>query len=229
MSSGSASGDDISMDRIVRHVGALLPGNGAIRKWHDAIRYRIVGLDDATRKELSNAFIGLGHATGLNIAETFDRNDNNLLIIFTEDTSLYAKDEWVKKMFKLQGEDDKTFSERFARELKGGSKRFAVASKQDGRVLSVAEFLYTPANFPASPPIARGARLASIAFHDLTDGSVSDFLPSVMNNNLANATPTRADIAFIRALYDPEIAFNMSRAEAVPIIARKMSEQLLPN
>jgi hypothetical protein len=225
MSGSPASGDEISAKTIANHVGAILKGDGPIRKWPDPIRFRIHGLDDAGHKVLSDVFPQFAPAMGLSVSESFDRQ-NNLLLVFTDDIPLYANDEWVKKMFKGRGEDDKEYVDRFSRELVRGSRRW-MANAEDGRIVSVVEFVYTPTTLPASTAAARAARLAGIVFRNLTHGAYSDFLPSVTNSNHAFAAPTPADIAFVRALYDPEIGFNMSETEAVPIIARKMSEQLL--
>jgi hypothetical protein len=229
MSGSPASADEISAERIADHVVALLGSSDdpVIRKWHGPIRYRIDGLDDASRKVLSDVFLQLGPATGLSVDETFDRRENNVVIIFTDNVAFWAHDEWAKKIFKDAGEDDKQYSDRFARELMGGSKRWVLKAEQDGRIMAVIEIIYTPNMLPASKPKERGARLAGVAFRKLALVGPSDVLPSIKNRSLAFATPTRVDIAFIRALYDPEISLAMPRPKAAPIIARKMSEQLL--
>ena len=179
-----------------------------------------------SRLTLAQAFTDIGAAINLPITEVSGPNvPTEAYLVFTDDVSGAAAAAGVQRFFRDPRESDEQFTARFTRQLEHGS--VGTLGLGERGIASLIEIFYNPVTLPDDgADTTRDGKLVQIAFRIVTRTLPSDVLPSVMNAGGANPALTPIDIAFLKALQAPSVAFRMPTPDAIQEIARLMAAGL---
>jgi hypothetical protein len=223
----SAAADPISEELVAKHLDALQGNIPLLIKWTEPIRYRVMA-DSITaqqRATLLEPLLRVARELKIPIQESKEGSDVpvTLAILLGDDPQRLALEEEVQRIFIREEETPEQYLQKFAALADGGSlKKLSVLA--DFRIDYVAIAASTVVLRPES--LAR-FRLELVLSALVTVGQSDHIGPSMLNPaNGADgfeALP-KADMALLRAIYDPSVRHGKMYSEVRPIVVRRMAE-----